>query len=356
LAGVLVLACGGSWGAAQQAGGDVKTGEFRITFTEHHPLAEAATLQKRLGLKEPPGTYELDKEPFVVDVPKDYDPATPQGLIVYLCYKNTDQGGPVTILDNLAKRKIIFVTPLHKDLPDEVRAAQAVDAVHNLSKQYNIDPQRIWIFGSERATVLAATAYPDVFVGGTLAYQPQYWKPIKAKNGGTYRYDMAAPPPQAMLPLAKQRRWVIGVQDAGAEFDQLVVAAFKREGFKATAIETNNDRDYHYPHFNPEWFERVMDTLESARATSPGGLTADPVASVPEAATVDMVVAPASKPTAAAKPAVSDAAKQLSLAQSYIASGAYTPARTKLNAIVEKYPEDPAAAEAKKLLEQIKGK
>ena len=51
---------------------------------------------------------------------------------------------------------------------------------------------------------------------------------------------------------------------------------------------------------------------------------------------------------------MSDAQRMLNAAKSYISAGRSDLARTKLQAIVDQFPGDPAAAEAKNLLGQIK--
>jgi len=46
----------------------------------------------------------------------------------------------------------------------------------------------------------------------------------------------------------------------------------------------------------------------------------------------------------------------LNLARTYIGVNNYIAARLKLKDLIERYPTDPAAAEARQLLEQIKNK
>jgi hypothetical protein len=341
---------------------DLKLGAFSTSFTERSPLSAPKEIARRLPQSEPVADYDLAKEQFAIYVPKIYDAAKPAGIVVFLCYKPTTET-PSAWHDMLDKNNLIFVVAQNHPEPITTRIGLALDAVHNLQKRYKIDATRIWALGEEAPHL--ALAYSDLFTAG-IARQPFYFRPIKSRqpNSGSYPPKLPRPPAE-LISKAKPHPQVLlefPASAGGGEYQQLIPDAYQQDGFKhVLAIEVDKE-PYHYPNFTTEWFDQVMAFIEKSAAAAAGGavavsgapLESSNPAAQPGGASDAPTSAPAvaaSQPAAAAPAAPSDAQRLLNLAKSYIAAKAYPQARTRLQTIVDKYPTDPAAMEAKKLLQ-----
>jgi TolA-binding protein len=91
--------------------------------------------------------------------------------------------------------------------------------------------------------------------------------------------------------------------------------------------------DLHYPNLKAEWFEQEVLPFLDKEST---------------AATTKPSAAPTSAPSA------SPAERLLTLGQLYLHTGKTDLAREKLQQVIDDYPNDPAAATAGELLEQMK--
>ena len=325
-----------AWAQTSQPA-ELEKGMFKTTFTERSPLSAVKELAKRLPAKPPPPDYNLAEQQFVVYVPKDYDPAQAYGVVVYLNYKATDTTPP-TWNDLLDRSKLIFVVSANQPDPVSTRVGLSLDAIHNLKKKYHIDDQRVWAMGEEAAEDLAL-GFPEVFTAG-IYRNVVYFRPLNPHRAGFGMYPAAmASIPGEYVSKAKAHRHVILLFTEVTDYTKLAVAAFAQDGFKQVLTMEVDKEPYHYPNFTTDWFEKVIAFLDA------------PGAAVAAAA---VTTAPASSPVAAkTQAAASDPQKLLNLAKNYISAKNYAGARTRLNTIVEKFPNDPAAAEARQLLQSL---
>lgn len=166
-----------------------RTGRFSTSFSEHSPMAARSAVfprivaaremnqaigeyQKQLGPAfNTEYFYKPEDETWQVVVPDDYDGSIPYGLFVFV--NSSDSGGPQSNwLPVLQKYRLIYVGPDNAGNERDVllrRAPMALDAVHNISRDYAIDPTRIYISGHSGGGRLAsqvALAFADVFTGG----------------------------------------------------------------------------------------------------------------------------------------------------------------------------------------------
>jgi TolA-binding protein len=106
----------------------------------------------------------------------------------------------------------------------------------------------------------------------------------------------------------------------------------------------------HWIQYDGEFFENAVQFLDASLKDEK---EAAPVAE-------KSAVAPAASGASPAAPTVDDksaaAARQLSLAKSYIAANRLDAARTRLQSVIDNYPTTPAAAEAKSLLAKLDAK
>jgi hypothetical protein len=331
-----------------------KTGDLTLTFTDRSPQSSPKDLAHRLNLKptDVANDYDLSSKPYKAYVPTNYDPATPHGIFVYLGYKDST-GTPKDWHPLLEKSHLIFITPVshtgtqyEPSIPLWQTLGLAFDAVHNLKQQYAINPSRIYLMVMDDNATQLTLVSTDVFTGFVIAMDPGYFRRISA--GNRYYPPTFPPPPEQYKRLAQRRPYFLldtfGADDPTNKIIQLKAAAMKQDGIKLVdTAPASLTTDLHYPDFKVEWFEDkalpFLDKSTSAATTEP--------ASVARTTT---------KPTTSALPAAaapSPAAHALSMARLYIKNGQPELARTKLQLIIETFPNDPAAEQARELLKRL---
>jgi hypothetical protein len=108
-----------------------------------------------------------------------------------------------------------------------------------------------------------------------------------------------------------------------------VPATLRQDGFEHVFGATMDEKNY----FQPEWFEQVIRQLESVHASS----TKSPDA------------------VSSTQPSPDEPQRLLGLAQAFINSGRPDLAKRKLDLLISKYPDSPAAEQARQLLSQMNG-
>jgi hypothetical protein len=329
-----------------------------LSFTERSPLSSRAELVKRLSEKIADEDYDLGKEAFLVYVPKEADAKGKVGLIYLFNYKDTEDG-PEPCYPVFDEAHVVFVTAKQSSQADWMRCGLAVDAVHNLKKSLKVDEKRVYAIDGGGHTLpgeRCVLGYPEVFTGSYFGWN---FEPTHQIRVGRVVYDneYIPRPPAAQWELAKQRAYVFAVMDQWDDYKKLVYQSFQQDGFKRLKQMRVDSEQYHYPNYSPGWLKEAIAFWDAAPA---------PVAVKAAPAGAEQVNAPpaaaAANPQAAGKAGGGDGASAaeaqriVNLAKSYISAQRFEPARTRLNAVVQKYPDTPAAKEAKELLDQIKGK
>jgi hypothetical protein len=159
-----------------------------VQFTEYSPLAHSEALAQRLltpltsarlmhkaaasGAKVRDYPVDLKNEKYVLFVPPE-KPPNGYALLVFV-EPWAFAGVPRAWIPVLKKRGFIFVTAEHSGNTESVyerRIPLALIALYNVTKQYPIDPERIYIGGMSGGSRIAermALAYPDLFRGALL--------------------------------------------------------------------------------------------------------------------------------------------------------------------------------------------
>jgi dienelactone hydrolase len=153
-------------------------GSYVVSFKEAHPLSELKALAKRQGwgeadLRKKEPDFEkrkVEDEKFQVVVPATYSKEKPAGLVVWISPIPTGSV-PGEWHEALAGRNLIGIGADNSgnDRGTAFRVAMALDAVHNMSKRYAIDPKRIYVTGFSGGAKVASRlgfVYPEVFAGG----------------------------------------------------------------------------------------------------------------------------------------------------------------------------------------------
>ncbi|MGA2231871.1 MAG: hypothetical protein ABSH22_13315 [Tepidisphaeraceae bacterium] len=338
------------------AAGEVKTGEIDLTFTQRSPLSTRKELARRLSLKETDlgDDYDLSQRPFKAYVPGNYDAATPQGIVVYLGYKDTVSSPPDwrPFLDD---SHLIFISPVchtgdhyMPQVPLWQTVGLALDAVYNLKQQYSINAKRIYIMTWD---MQAALSTADIGDGLIVTYDDNYFVRMALPDGRYFKPEFP-PPPDDLLQAAKRHGvFIISPPPGdGPQAAPLRLAIMKQQGFAhVTLVNLSVTDDLHFPNFKLDWFQKqAIPFLDSASAGQlDAATTASPVAAK---------AAPVPTPTASVKPAApepSPAAHLLALAKLYLNNNQPDAARTKLQQIIDEYPTDPAATTAKQMIESM---
>lgn len=322
--------------------GAARIGTYTTKLTERSPLTEPKELAKRLGEKTVTETNDFARQEFLVHVPDDYDPARPMGLLVWLSYKNPDEP-PVTVLDILKQRRLIFVSPKVMPATNDGRCAVAVDAVHGMKQRYAIDDRRVFLlcYVNPPHPARIAFAAPDVFTGSFLRWA-SYFKKVTDRPTRKEYPPMFATPPE----WARARAHPFVLSSDQPELLKLIMDQMRADGFKRLKAVETNYQNAHYPDPTPKWFTEVIEFLdqppEPAAPTEPAAVATAPAATAPA--------------KSAAAPAADEPKQMLSMAKSYIAANRVPQARARLQTLIEKHPNTPEAAEAKRLLKQLDGK
>jgi hypothetical protein len=303
-----------------------KTGAFEITFTKRSPLSEYSKLLERTGAsKDELGPdYKLADEPFVAYVPPDYDGSKPFGVVV-----QSFQDGSPDVFETwrpvLDEHHLIMVATKKDHLPFGTNTGVCLDAVYNLRQSYNVDPTRVYLFGLSKYIEPVGLSTGDVFTGGIYAWWCDYYAQV-----GTTAPLVNYKPSAAVLRPAKTHMQVLAFhEEAGQDsYHAAMSAAMKSDGFDHVAVAPVG----HDELLTADWFDKMLKLVESVKASQPTTATA-----------------------AASQPVVDEPVRLLHLAQAYISSGMPDRARDKLNLLIQKYPNDPAAAKARELLGQING-
>ena len=347
--------CRGDTSPATQPAGGPKTGDFDIVFTQRSPLSARAELAQRLNLKESDmgDDYDLSKRPFKIYVPSNYDPSAPVGIFVYLGYKDSIATPPQwhALLD---KSHLIFITPTTHSgeqyppaVPRWQTIGQALDAVDNLKKLYHVDEKRIYEMAWAQEATPTALASADVFTGFVITADVGWFRRIYV--GNMYYNPTFSPPEGRFISLALPHPFVLISQKGNDDSAQGIArkaAEMKREDFDhILQISLSLGDDLHCPNLTTNWLtDEALPFLDknataiAMQAASSGGASTAPspgggVAAAPEAP--------------------SKAQSLLSVAKLLLANNQADLARAKLQEIVKNYPNDPAAPEARKLLDQI---
>jgi hypothetical protein len=189
------------------------------------------------------------------------------GLIVLLNYKATGDA-PKPVLPVLAEKNIGLAAIKPYDLPGWVKCGLALDAVHNLRAKYKIDPARTYLyaFDMDYAGEQLAMGCPDVFNGAFVGEFIDFWRPVRASNGGFYPNKLAQPPAK-QLALARTHPLLLHTYEI-SEHSALIEKAFRADGFKFVKLDQMTHEDNHYPNYAVPWFTRTVEYLDE-HATKP---------------------------------------------------------------------------------------
>lgn len=214
--------------ASAQESETPRKGSFQAVFKDRHPSSNLKEVARRMGWsladihKQDPkiDDHKLESESFEVTVPESYAAGGGFGLVIWISPMDSGDAPPEW-KEVLAKRKFIVcganISGNERGL--WYRISMALDAVHNLGKQYSIDKNRIYVTGFSGGAKIAARlgiAYPDAFNGGIYQGAMNFYKAVPDPADPKKSFPAMFLPPAADL-LKKARKESRHVVFVGAE-------------------------------------------------------------------------------------------------------------------------------------------
>ena len=273
------LAClflAASAGAGEPTG---QTGSFEGVFAERCAASRVENIFARMGHRGRTNQslgndYRIADERFAVYVPSGYSGDTAYGLLVWI--SAGERGDmPTGWGALLARHKLIWVGAHRSGNRHNVpgrRMALALDAVHNMRKQYNIDPNRIYvsgISGGGRTASILAIHYPDIFAGGVFVVGAEYWEAIPAVGKPGQMWKPAPKPQPQYLAMARQRgRYVLLTGDN--DFNRQQTRDYYEKGYKKDLRHVLYLQVPGMGHEMPPaaWYEKAIVFLDTATVSA----------------------------------------------------------------------------------------
>ena len=227
----------------------LRTGYFRVSSTPLELLGNegASALSEVFAADE--------KLRWQLVVPKNYDPAQPPGVIVFVNRGNWG-GGKKAWSQVLEEKNLIWIGALDAgdQWPINERMFKALLATTILARDYAIDAQRIYIsgfVGGAHVASILSTTKPELFRGGLFM------------SGATFWGDKA--PPQ--LDRLRQNRFVFlaGANDVARTKVARTAESYKKAGLQNTNLIIVPNMRQELP--GKSYFEAAIDYLDSRSAT-----------------------------------------------------------------------------------------
>jgi hypothetical protein len=215
-----------------------RTGYFQVKLTPLELLGEEGA--RAISSVFPPN----DSLTWQLSVPKSYDPTRPAGAMIFVSWSNWGNGNkewnPVFAAHNMIW---IGLVGAGDKKPINERILKAILAPAVLSREYNINPNRVYLFGYSGGAHIAsmlATSKPETFKGalfyaGALGWGENLPPKIDVVRNNRYVFMTGS--------LDDDRRAIGRVaesyRDAGvADVEFVVIANVNRSALGASYLET----------------------------------------------------------------------------------------------------------------------
>ncbi|MEM6506176.1 MAG: PHB depolymerase family esterase [Planctomycetota bacterium] len=266
-----------------------KTGIYTKIFEERSLLSAPDRMAEITRWpREKMTAYDIKDHTFQLVVPQGYDGSKAYGLLVFIHPNNQidlNRFYGRVIKDVLAEHKLIWVSynKAGNDVMPNIRLGLALDAVHNMTKQYQIDKGRVYVSGLSgggRMSCMAGIYYPQVFTGAVPIVGTLYFRDVKLPDDPALRALIKPKPPEGVAawprgllkPSAKKlnhmkrnQRWVLlaGQKDYNmpqmrAHFEQ----GFERDGFDHAHYLEVEGMGHAYP--ESKYFDRALKLLDGS--------------------------------------------------------------------------------------------
>jgi len=260
--------------AQSQEQSQPRTGAYEMKFSERSPGSNPQSMAKIAHWPlEQIKDYDLADHSFQVVVPEAYDGSEAYGLIVFIHPNERvtlENLYARSIADSLANQKLIWVSfdKAGNTVLSNVRMGLALDAVHNLVKQYRINEDRVYVSGLSgggRLSCMSAIYYPQVFKGAIPIVGSMYFRDVKLPQDPELRRLIRAdglegktvwprgliePGRRILDAMKSDQRWVLitgdkdfNMPEMRAHFEQ----GFERDGFEHVTYMEIQGMGHEYP-------------------------------------------------------------------------------------------------------------
>jgi hypothetical protein len=250
-----------------------RVGRFRTRFLEKSPWNEPGSLMDRLGLaaEDVGDVYPLDGESWELYVPGSENDERPYGVFVWV---SPDYFGGFTrdgIQKLLEDHRLIWVGANQSGNGRWTahRYGLALDAAHNVSRLYPVDPDRVYVggySGGGRVASGLALEFSDVFAGGFFFFGCSFYReiPVPDRPGTHWPARFPPPPGSRLRELKKNHRFVFltGTRDFNRSQTREVYKSFEEEGFRHVTLLEIPGAD-HYHGFDIPWVRKGFDALDA---------------------------------------------------------------------------------------------
>lgn len=255
-------------------------GAYRVAFEERSPLGDLDVFLARYGLDreavladDPQAThYDLANESFEVMAPEVFEGDEPWGLFVWV--SPTPRGiARQSFAEVLARHRVLWVGANNAGNPRPAwdRMALALDAAHNMTQLYSIDPDRVWVggySGGGRVASALAVLYPEVFRGGLFVHGCNYYRDVSvpSKPGMIWPAGFEPPDRETFKLVRRRNRYVFltGEHDFNRAQTRELERHYRDDGFRHTTyVEIPNA--HHYSGLPADYFDRALDFFDGGR-------------------------------------------------------------------------------------------
>jgi predicted esterase len=205
--------------------------------------------------------YDTALETFDVKVPPSYRTGDAHGLFIWNGVTAPNQDW----YDIIARHKLIFVTANCSGRAGQIRTGLDLDAIHNLSKHYTIDPARIYIAGFSAGAHHSARMiheYPDVIRGALLLSGGIFYE---SEKGEPSVLGFAWHGPWSLEQIKRETK-IVSITGAG---DTVVQPEYARADRKALTLDGFERINYielpnsGHNHPNSTTFEKGIELLDA---------------------------------------------------------------------------------------------
>lgn len=252
IAALFIAMTSASW--ADEAKDGPRTGYFRKTMTPLEMLGPD-------GAKSVAHVFEADQDlKWQLYVPHTYDPSKPAGVIVFINRWSNSGGSRKSYNDLLTEKNLIWAGVLDAGdpAPMDERIMRAILTPMMLSKEYALDPERIYVggfSGGAHVATIVATGKPDMFKGGMFV-------------GGTVSWDSNVP---SGIELIRQNRYVFvaGSNDLALKTMQRTLHTYREEGvqYADLIVMANQRQEMPGPNYLREAIEFLDDPIGATVTT-----------------------------------------------------------------------------------------
>lgn len=270
-----------------------RVGIFETSFVDRSPHSDPERMSKvaHWSLQSMPA-YDVIDHTFQMVVPDGYDGSEDYGLIVFIHPNNKvalDRFYGRALKEVLAKHKLIWVSYSDAGNPvmPNIRLGLALDAAHNVAKQYRIDAKRVYVSGLSgggRMTCMAGVYYPGVFTGAVPIVGSLYFRAVKVPEDpalralmpaeripadGVWRQSLIEPKASVLRKMTSDQSWVFlagetdyNMPQMRAHFEQ----GFEKDGFERAHYLEVPGMGHAYP--DVAWYEKAIVLLDQEPAAA----------------------------------------------------------------------------------------